>query len=319
MKTCKQVTRIFTRQGMWRSLTIRPSAGESAWSTKTTPTRWARRRVKPWPAKRLRTITFPSFTRTYSTWVSRLWASWIPALKLSRIGRRLNAKASSITSIKAEFEACCFGTFLARWIRRANSSPTPDHLKDRILKAACPQCNQPLFTPRRAHAVAHSVPKGSNPVFHARKLPRALRRDGTLHAGAQEIHHRQRGHARRSLVDGVKSHAALAVDYEDGGFSNPSHFPFVQDSPRRDQSPFGVTKDREWQAQIKPHIFGFSRLIDRDCGHVNSGEPDVLVLVAILRQLAETERSPMAAIKNEYARAARGQLGKPPLLPPGIE
>jgi hypothetical protein len=57
------------------------------------------------------------------------------------------------------------------------------------------------------------------------------------------------------------------------------------------------------------------RLIDRDCDEVRAGGTDLRIDVAVFRQLAETERSPLAAVKHHHDPARRSQRREAPWRP----
>jgi hypothetical protein len=51
-----------------------------------------------------------------------------------------------------------------------------------------------------------------------------------------------------------------------------------------------------------PHRLGLFHSIDRDGHYTRAGRADLRVMVAIVRQLAKAERSPMASIEDERDR-----------------
>ncbi len=88
----------------------RPWASTSAWSTRTTPTRWAGWRAETWRATPSLITTCRISTPTSSSWATKRSATSTPAWKPWSIGRSRITRASSTISNRAGCGACSRGT-----------------------------------------------------------------------------------------------------------------------------------------------------------------------------------------------------------------
>jgi hypothetical protein len=79
---------------------------------------------------------------------------------------------------------------------------------------------------------------------------------------------------------------------------NKAGVPFPDDAACR------VAQDHERQPQVPAHRLGRLGRIDRHRHDISAGGPDFAIAVAVVRQLAEAEGSPMAAVEQEYQRAS---------------
>ena len=79
----------------------------------------------------------------------------------------------------------------------------------------------------------------------------------------------------------------------------------IIDAPIFDHLPFGIAQNRKRQPEFAPHSFGFDRWIDGYGHHIGPGRADFCVMIAVIRQLAETEWSPGAAIEKKHQTVSR--------------
>lgn len=101
------------------------------------------------------------------------------------------------------------------------------------------------------------------------------------------------------------AHGKVAANDENCGFGDPSLFAPVIDIPVLNDASFRIAQNGEWQTELATQGFGSFRRIHRDAGKGRAGRTDFLVMLAIIRQLAEAERSPRAAIEDEYQGVRR--------------
>jgi hypothetical protein len=123
--------------------------------------------------------------------------------------------------------------------------------------------------------------------------------------GAQKAENLRCRHARDDVIYFRVAHGAIAVDDEDGRLRDAALLPRVVDIPLLNDAPFGVAQNRKREPQLAPHCFRFRGRIDgygRDAG---PGRGDFCVVVAVIRQLAEAKRSPIAAIEEQHERPVR--------------
>src|SRR5487761_233515 len=106
-------------------------------------------------------------------------------------------------------------------------------------------------------------------------------------------------HARGRHVDRAVAHDAAAIDNENRRAGYPAFLFRVVNIPLLHDEAFPVRQNWKWEAQFAAHGFGFFRRVDRDSGDVCTRSANFIVMVAIVRQLAEAERSPMPAKEDE--------------------
>jgi hypothetical protein len=64
---------------------------------------------------------------------------------------------------------------------------------------------------------------------------------------------------------------------------------------------------------------GFIWRINGNGNYVGASRADFFVVRSVVRQLAEAEGSPIAAVEKENERILRNQIGEPSRMPAGIE
>ena len=128
----------------------------------------------------------------------------------------------------------------------------------------------------------------------------------------------RRGNARGNGVNGRETDEASGIEDENRRFGNAAFLPGIVNVPVLDYTTICVAQDGERQMQFAPHGFRFFGRVDGDRGEICAARTNFLIVVAVIRQLAETEGSPMASIEKEDKRATGGQLGKAPRRARGI-
>jgi hypothetical protein len=113
-----------------------------------------------------------------------------------------------------------------------------------------------------------------------------------------------RNYAARYAVHRCVANSAVGTDDEHGRFCNTAPLAGVVDVPFPNHAACCIAQDHERQPQVPPHRFGGLRRINRHGGKISAGGPDFVIVVAVIRQLAEAEGSPVAAIEEEHKRAS---------------
>lgn len=128
----------------------------------------------------------------------------------------------------------------------------------------------------------------------------------------------RRWNARGNGVNGRETDEASGIEDENRRFGNAAFLPGIVNVPVLDNATICVAQDREGQVQFAPHGFGFFGRVDGNRDEICAARTNFLIAAAVIRQLAETEGSPMASIEKEDKRATGGQLGKVPQHAHGI-
>lgn len=74
----------------------------------------------------------------------------------------------------------------------------------------------------------------------------------------------------------------------------------VENIPLLHGEAIGVTQNRERESKLAAKAFRLLGAIDGDCDDIGSGGANLIVVIAIVRQLAEAKWSPVPAIKEEH-------------------
>jgi len=109
--------------------------------------------------------------------------------------------------------------------------------------------------------------------------------------------------SRNACGDGIyrgEAHRAIPVDQKSRGLGNSVLFPRIVDVPLDDHSPPGVAQDGEGKIQIATHGPRFFLGVHRHGSDTGAGRADRGVVVAVVRQLAKAEGSPIAAIEQQH-------------------
>ena len=114
------------------------------------------------------------------------------------------------------------------------------------------------------------------------------------------------------------AHPAVAIDDENGRPSDAALFFRVVNVPLLHDAPLRITQDRKWQVQLLAHRFGFPGRVNRDCRDVRTCRANFAVVLTVIRQLAETEGSPVTAKENKDDGTLRSQIRQPPQRADGV-
>jgi hypothetical protein len=157
----------------------------------------------------------------------------------------------------------------------------------------------------------------SNPVGDARyaKLATNLL---TFRRQPKHAHQLRSRHPDGDSVDCRITYSAVMRDKKDRGFGDTASLAWVQDAPSPDKPPFCVAKNWKRQVELPPDGFGFCRFIDRDGRYACAGSVESVVIIAVLRQLAEAERSSVATVEQQHSDAWRNKFGQPPRDTPRV-
>ena len=110
----------------------------------------------------------------------------------------------------------------------------------------------------------------------------------------------------------------MAIDDENARLRNAAPLLGVVNIPFTNDSVLRVAQNRERQLQLPAKRFRALRRVDGNSDDLSAKRLNPVVIVTVVRQLAETERSPVAAIEDQHQRAPRVDTGKPLHRPRGI-
>jgi hypothetical protein len=119
-------------------------------------------------------------------------------------------------------------------------------------------------------------------------------------------------------INGSVEDCSIATEDEDGRYGDPTLFAGIVDAPLLDHAFAGVAENREGQAKVVAQGCRLGGRIDGNGNYVRAGRADFIVVCGIVRQLAEAEGSPIAAVKEEDERILRDEFGKASRLSRGI-
>ncbi len=147
----------------------------------------------------------------------------------------------------------------------------------------------------------------------ARLDARLIRRHGRPIAGqgAQVREHVLRADSAADVLEASVTNFAIAIDYERRGKRNSAFLRPVEQAPALDHFTARIAQNRKGKLELAGDRFGTGAIIDRERDDFGAGIAQLRVTVSIIRQLAEAERSPMAAVEDQYDQSASGQLGQP--------
>jgi hypothetical protein len=112
---------------------------------------------------------------------------------------------------------------------------------------------------------------------------------------------------RSNAVDRPKQNSTFGVDNEDGWAGYAAALVRIEDSPIPHHPAIGVAQNPKRQVELAAQRFGPARLVDGDRDQIGARGADLGVMIPIIRQLADTERSPEAAIEEHDEPAASGK------------
>ncbi len=155
--------------------------------------------------------------------------------------------------------------------------------------------NRPLYF--LVSLPANDVPNRSHPVRQWRdenSAPNRRRFSGRLQQ-ANDLGRRDPPHNR---VHRSVTHDPVLIDNEDCRLSDTAFLACIADIPILDDAPLRIAQNRKRQRKLSTHALGRCRRIYRDGYYACGRRPDFRVVVSVVRQLAEAERSPIAAIEE---------------------
>jgi hypothetical protein len=112
------------------------------------------------------------------------------------------------------------------------------------------------------------------------------------------------------VVERAEKHPPVAPDDEQRWPGNPALLFRVEATPGADDLAARIAKDRERQAQLAAKGFGARRVVHRDGEDAGARGAYRAMELAILRQLAKAERSPVAAEKEKHLGALTREDGQ---------
>jgi hypothetical protein len=149
------------------------------------------------------------------------------------------------------------------------------------------------------------VANGTKEVTETRKVEFAVSR-ALAAGGLKDSHDFRGGDPRSNFVNGRVTHGAVAIDDENGRFRDAAFFAGVVNAPLLHHAPFRVAQNRKRQVKLLPYRLRFLWRIDGNGNEVRAGRANFFIVLPVFRQLAEAERSPVAAIKQENERTGGG-------------
>lgn len=119
------------------------------------------------------------------------------------------------------------------------------------------------------------------------------------------------------VLGGAPAHPQFAVDDERRGKSDIA-FAMIDEAPRRDRRARGVAQNMEGEIEVAFHSRSLIDPIHGNRDEVGARLTDFSILASIIRQLAETEGSPVPPVKNDHAEPARRELAEPARFSAGV-
>lgn len=168
-----------------------------------------------------------------------------------------------------------------------------------------------------AALAAEQVPQRKPEVAEARRV-RATSWPRRERTHAQQRGNRRRSHSVANAVDRGEDHLAIRVDDEDRRPGDSAELTWIKDIPCLDEAAIGVAQDAKGQLKVAAETFRAFGAVDGDRDDVGSRRPNLFVVVAVVRQLTETKRSPVPAIEDQNDRLGRNELREPPGRAVGI-
>lgn len=167
--------------------------------------------------------------------------------------------------------------------------------------------------PRRSFSSEQPI-RDSRDEQQARKAPRLGGHPIRLAALVQRLRELQDlidGGSLEHVIDRRESHPQIAVEDESRRHRDPAGFVRIEDAVCPHHFSRRVAKNRKLETHFRAHRSGPVAHIDRQHRDLGACVLEELVSLRIIRQLAEAERSPMAAVEDEYQRAGSCQFRQP--------
>jgi hypothetical protein len=157
----------------------------------------------------------------------------------------------------------------------------------------------------------NAIPNRAYPIGKQRDVKSAsnrLRFSGILYQG----NNLGRWHAPHNRVHRSVTYHLAGVNNEDGWLGDAAFLAGVVDAPVPNDATFSIAQNRKRQREVNPQGLRFVGCIHRDSHYARARRPDFQVVLSVVRQLAEAERSPITAIEEQHQAAVRDQLRQPP-------
>ena len=138
--------------------------------------------------------------------------------------------------------------------------------------------------------------------------------DSDLTSLAQQTQDLRSRDARRDLVHGNKAHCQVGAENENRRLGNASLFAGIVDTPLPHHAAPAVRQNKERKSPFAPHPLGFLRRVHGNRHQVRARGAQRFVGIAVFRQLAEAEGSPVPPIEEQHQRPGACQLGKTAFL-----
>lgn len=104
------------------------------------------------------------------------------------------------------------------------------------------------------------------------------------------------------------THDPVLINNENRWLCNSTLLAWIVDVPKLNNAPFCIAQNRKRQKEVGTHGLRLCRRIYRDRCYIRGQGPDLRIVIPVIRQLTEAERSPTAAIKQQRQRALRDQF-----------
>jgi hypothetical protein len=155
-------------------------------------------------------------------------------------------------------------------------------------------------------ARANHISDRAKKIADARDVNFAL--SFVLCTAAENANDFARWNPRRDVIYFGMLDGPIAIDDEHYRLGNAALFLGIINTPFLNHPPFCIAQNRKGELQLAPHCFGFDWRIDAHGHNVGPGRAYFLVMIAVIRQLAKTEWSPIAAIEDKRQTASRNQF-----------
>lgn len=185
---------------------------------------------------------------------------------------------------------------------------TPPHVAGkrprRLLRFICP------LPHAEVNRIAHRAEKIARPRDHS---PAMRWQSGCF--SSEQAHDLRSRDARSNFIHRNAADHAPGIQNEHRRFRDAAFFARVVDAPLAHHLPLRVAQNCKRQSQPIAHRLRFFRGVHRNGDQLCARRANRRILLAIVRQLAEAERSPVATIKKQHQRTRRAKFRESPRRP----
>lgn len=185
---------------------------------------------------------------------------------------------------------------------------TPPHVAGkrprRLLRLICP------LPHAEVNRIAHRAEKIARPRDHS---PAMRWQSGCF--SSEQAHDLRSRDARSNFIHRNAADHAPGIQNEHRRFRDAAFFARVVDAPLAHHLPLRVAQNCKRQSQPIAHRLRFFRGVHRNGDQLCARRANRRILLAIVRQLAEAERSPVATIKKQHQRTRRAKFRESPRRP----